>query len=478
MNSGSESPALESSLVTVYIPCNNYGRFLEQAIESVLSQLHTEWELIVVDDGSTDETAEVARKYVGLEPERIRFVRHEHPKGLQSVANSVIGMARGDYLFRLDADDWLDEAALLVLVARAARPDRPSIVYGGFHHVSTAGEILSASWQKPLWDSGRTSITPPHGACSLVSLRALKSVGGYSESVDAQDGWDLWFKLSGGITAANVTTPVFYYRQHAESVSRNAERLRTARSGILRRLRDSQAGDFVPRVLAVIPARESYVGMEGVPYIDINGQSLLERTILEAMAAGPVTDVMVSSDSNDVLEFSAALQRDDRVPSHMRCLRAEAGYGPHVPLSAILRHAVESFGSQRGGRPDVLVFLNMHTPTRTASDITTVIDTLFITQTDTVVTVTKERDPVLVRSAAGLRLIGNGRFDGLERAGEEVLRFNNVAIASWVEIVEQDRIWAGRIGVADMTGTSYPVLTDRSSLELIRERLGSDHPQG
>ena len=100
--------------ISVYVPSHNYGRFLGDAIESVLRQSVEDWELIVVDDGSTDETPEVMNLYRG------------HPKisvhrtegiGLPAVCNYALARAKGKYVIRLDGDDVFDENILLVLLA-------------------------------------------------------------------------------------------------------------------------------------------------------------------------------------------------------------------------------------------------------------------------------------------------------------------------------------------------------------------------
>lgn len=456
-------------LVTVYIPCHNYGRFLSRAIDSVLQQLYDTWELIIIDDGSTDETTEVALSYVRADPERLSFVRNDHPQGLPAAANAAIARARGEFLLRLDADDWLDEGALLVLVGRATKDDRPAIVYGGFHTVAASGELLGVRWQRPAWDrGGGGGVQPPHGACSLVDLRALKSIGGYAEDIDAQDGWDLWYRMSGGLISATVTTPVFYYRQHPASLSRDDERLRAARSRILRNVRSVRTGDYAPSVLAVIPAKESYAGLAGVPYTDIGGRTLLEYAITAAQSSPVVSDVLVISDSHDVLAHSQTLETDARVAQHYRAHRSADLDTSFVPLSALLRHAAASYREQSGRRPDVLVFLSLHVATRSADDITAVVDALFVMRTDVSVTVTRERDPVFVYSADGLRLIGNGRLDEVRPFADEIYRFDNVALACWTEEAENDRIWNGRIGFVDMSSAKHVRLEDRPSLDVVR----------
>src|SRR5829696_8499022 len=93
-------------LVSVVIPCYNQAHFLGEAIESVLSQSYRHFELIVVDDGSTDETSEVASRYEG-----VRLIRQEN-QGLSGARNTGIGHSGGEFLVFLDADDRLLLGAL------------------------------------------------------------------------------------------------------------------------------------------------------------------------------------------------------------------------------------------------------------------------------------------------------------------------------------------------------------------------------
>ena len=98
-----------SGLVTVVIPCYNQAHFLTEAIESVLSQSYPNFEVVVVDDGSTDDTSEVAGRY----PQKVRLIRQEN-RGLSGARNTGIGHARGEYVVFLDADDRLLPEALEV----------------------------------------------------------------------------------------------------------------------------------------------------------------------------------------------------------------------------------------------------------------------------------------------------------------------------------------------------------------------------
>ena len=459
-------------LVTVYVPSHGYGHFLPQAIESVLAQNYPNWELIVVDDGSLDDTSAVAERYIALHPGRIRLIRNELPQGLQVLANRILNEANGRYLVRLDADDWFDESALLVLVTRAEAEDSPSIVYGGFHYVDEAGRLLGTETRNGVSDDAPSRTDPPHGAGTLVDAEVLRAAGGYATDVDAQDGWDLWFKLIEQVHVASVATPIFFYRQHGSSLSRSEERLYRARTRIMAQRRASRA-DAPTSVLAVVPVRTSNPDLKDVPFRKLGGRSVLERTIMEAQSCLGVTDVIVTSDDQRIIEYSEELERDRRVAPHMRAKRPVGTRGTNVPLSSILRHASEHYAGERDCFPDVVMFLSINAVLRTATEIDIVIDTLHVTGAETVVSVTEERDPVFVHSTDGLRIVGNGRFDELLYRDEQVLRFNGIAIAARWPVVAEDRLWDGAIASARMPRSLGLILEDEESLDRAERILGT-----
>lgn len=457
----------EQPLVTLYVPCHNYGRFLARTLDSVLAQLYARWELFIIDDGSSDDTAAIAKAYADREPARITFLRNETPQGLQKTANDILRRARGEFILRLDGDDWLDEAALLVLVARALKPDEPAIVYGGYYYASEDGHVVGLEHPAKLWDEDRSGINPPHGACTLVRTRSLRAVGGYSEDIDAQDGWELWFKLVGRAPTASVSMPVFFYRQHGTSISTSAKRLYSARTKIFSRLRERLQGSYRPKILAVIPVRESYPHFAGVPYALLGGRSLLERAVSEAQAVPMITEVMVSADAQAVLDFAAKLEGQGTLRPHRRVLRPPDLHGNHIHLLNILAHAGEQFQAQHGEAPDIVLFLNLHAVLRTAAAIGNAIDALLVTESDTVVSVVEERDPVFVHGETGLQLVGNGRFDDLFHRGEQVLRYNGCIIASWWDVIAQGSLWGGRTGYIEMTRNESHTLTQPADVQNI-----------
>ena len=105
-------------LVTIYIPSRNYSQYLENSINSVINQTYTNWELILIDEASTDNTFIIAQKFERKYPNKITLIKNEKPQGLQKVANKILKIANGKYMMRLDADDWLHEIALTEMVKK------------------------------------------------------------------------------------------------------------------------------------------------------------------------------------------------------------------------------------------------------------------------------------------------------------------------------------------------------------------------
>ena len=124
--------------VTVYIPVYNYGRFVERAIKSVFDQTLKDWELLVINDGSTDDTEAVLKKYESCE--KVTIVNQKN-KGLTVSCNIALRLARGEYFMRLDADDYLDENALLVMSHFLDEHPEYGLAYPDYYLTDEHGEV-------------------------------------------------------------------------------------------------------------------------------------------------------------------------------------------------------------------------------------------------------------------------------------------------------------------------------------------------
>lgn len=211
----------ERPRVTVVIPCYRQARFLPEAVASVLAQSEPRWELVIVDDGSPDDTAAVAERLIAAHPERaIRLVRQAN-RGLAAARNAGIAAGEAPYVLPLDADDMLEPE---FLAATAAVLDaRPEVGFV-YTQVRRFGAEMTLHRPEP-FDLGRLRNHCTLKPASLFRRVAWARVGGFRETMTGYEDWDFWLALgAGGWQGALVERPLLRYRRLAGSMVSNAQR--------------------------------------------------------------------------------------------------------------------------------------------------------------------------------------------------------------------------------------------------------------
>jgi glycosyltransferase involved in cell wall biosynthesis/peptidoglycan/xylan/chitin deacetylase (PgdA/CDA1 family) len=224
------------SVVTCFLDAE---RFFEEAIESVFAQSHPAWELILVDDGSRDGSAAIARRYERRHPDRVRVVTHAGGRNLGKSAsrNAGIAASNGELLLFLDADDVLLARTLEKLAGAISRSPQAAVAYGRAR--------MWFSWpgnpdgRDAAWDFD-TDLPAPEGSvlpagrllpalvrddddlpsvCSAIVRRAaLDAVGGWEDAfVDQYDDFVLWSKLLSRYPVRILDETLSLYRKHADS---------------------------------------------------------------------------------------------------------------------------------------------------------------------------------------------------------------------------------------------------------------------
>lgn len=445
--------------VTVYVPCHDYGRFLEQALASVVGQTFTHWEIVIIDDGSTDETAKIAASFVERDPQRVRVFRNEERQGLPVCSNLAFDQARGEYIVRLDADDYLDESALLVLASYLDTHPEVALVYPNYSFVDEQGRLLGIEQRKKVGTEVELLDLPAHGACTMVRRRVLKSVGGYDVSHGAQDGYDLWLKILNRHRGevANVATPLFYYRQHGASVSRDKGRILAARQSIKRASVRRREGSVKPRIAAIVGAKNTYSNMPNVVLEPCAGRPLMDYTLDAARDSGAFDVVLVTSDDPKVVEHC---QARDGVLAYARPPELSL---PHVRLSQVLHHAVTVLESEYEIYPDIVVLLSVFTPLRQPGHIREAIDTLIAYDCDSVVSVYEDWELHFVHGRHGLEPFNPGMLQNLQLE-REALYVDNAAIhALWRDVSTEHDLYGRSVGHVVMSWEES--LQSRSALE-------------
>lgn len=205
----------ELPLISVVIPVYNGERYLGEAIRSTVDQSWPATEIIVVDDGSTDRTAAVAREFA-----EIRYV-FTAQGGAGAARNRGVAIARGDYLAFLDADDLWTSEKLEWQMTRFDAPDRPDLVLGHVDHFLSP-DLDEALANRIYCPSGAMPGTVP--GTLLIRIETFKRVGSFNETLRVGEFVD-WYSraMEMSLTAAMLPQVVLRRRLHA------------ANSGILRR---------------------------------------------------------------------------------------------------------------------------------------------------------------------------------------------------------------------------------------------------
>lgn len=217
--------------ISAVIPSFNHAALLKDAIESVLAQTRPVQELIVVDDGSTDNTREVVAAF----QDRVRYV-YQLNRGLSAARNTGIREARGDWLAFLDADDsWLPDKIRLQEEALRRAPDAV-LVYNSIWLVEPDGErrLVQARPPDSIWPSLRyKNCICGSGSAVLVRKDVLKEAGGFDETLTGCEDWDVWFRLARKYSFTYVPEPLAVLRSYPGSMSRDPERMVTNTEKIL-----------------------------------------------------------------------------------------------------------------------------------------------------------------------------------------------------------------------------------------------------
>lgn len=205
-----KSAAAVNSLVSVIIPCYNQAHYLAEAVESVVNQTFTAWEIIVVNDGSPDDTKGAFQQLVNRWPKHVLRYLEKPNGGLADARNAGIAIARGKYILPLDADDKLHPEMLAKTVSLLeTRPDI-SIAYTDLVHFGAVNGIVRASE----FDFAKLCQNNQLNYCSLYRRELWTVVGGYhSNMLWGYEDWDFWIGCGErGFKAKRIPEPLLLYR--------------------------------------------------------------------------------------------------------------------------------------------------------------------------------------------------------------------------------------------------------------------------
>lgn len=232
----------DSHFVSVIIPCYNQAHFLKEAIESVLGQTYQRFEIIVIDDGSMDNTSEVANSWSG-----VRCIRQEN-QGLPASRNVGLRESKGDYLIFLDSDDRLLPEALEIGVECLRAHPESAFVFGLCDVIAGDGSLLHT--QKPWVESDHYLALLRHNdiwcPATVMYRRAIfESAGGFNTSLkpSGSEDYDLYFRIVRNFKVYCHNKLIAEYRRHGMNMSGNHARMLSATLAVYRTQRDYVKGN-------------------------------------------------------------------------------------------------------------------------------------------------------------------------------------------------------------------------------------------
>ena len=212
--------SINTPLVSVLMPAFNAQKYLRNAVDSILNQTYGNFELLILNDGSSDQTQAILDSF--SDP-RIKILRHEKNQGLVSTRNDLVAAARGKYIALLDSDDIAFPARLEKQVTFLEQ-EKAEIIGADHFTLNEANGKLKKSKQR----YSNADIHAMMSVCSplcnpaVMGLASLFKSHPYQSGTDIVEDYSLWQKLAlEGVRFANIKVPLIYYRMHPNQSSQS-----------------------------------------------------------------------------------------------------------------------------------------------------------------------------------------------------------------------------------------------------------------
>lgn len=211
---------MQNKLVSIVLPTYNRAQHIGKSIESVLRQTYENFELIIVDDCSIDNTADVVRAF---DDKRIRYIKHEENKRLPSALNTGFFHSKGDYLTWTSDDNEYLESAIEKMVVYLKHTDK-EFVCADYYIVNSKLDASAANHERPkrlVRCSPIDNIKRGNniGACFLYTKNVYKNIGEYDVNAELAEDYDYWLRVYAKFEIGHIGEPLYIYGQHSESLS-------------------------------------------------------------------------------------------------------------------------------------------------------------------------------------------------------------------------------------------------------------------
>jgi alpha-1,3-rhamnosyltransferase len=255
----------ELPLVTVMIPCYNHEKFIKESIQSVIDQTYSRLELIVIDDGSKDNSIQrIEEMRLACEQrfEHFQFVFREN-RGLSRTLNQGLSLARGEYFSIVASDDIMLPEKTAIQVDVFKKDSLITAVFGAHQYIDDESHVVSV--KKAVYREFNFQEIFYHqhdipASSQMIKIDLLREIGGYNENTKVED-WDLWLRLTEvGAKLVYIPDIIVGYRMHDSNLSKDKSLMFDEVFNIVQRYKDRKGFPYaeykVYKFYKIRPAKE------------------------------------------------------------------------------------------------------------------------------------------------------------------------------------------------------------------------------
>jgi glycosyltransferase involved in cell wall biosynthesis len=212
--------------VSVIIPTYNRALLIGKAIKSVLNQTYHDFEIIVIDDGSTDNTEETVKSFNNF---KIRYIFHSDNRGVSAARNTGIRASRGKYIALLDSDDeWLPEKLDEQIKVFKSEFAEVGVVYSNVLYIDESGKNMNKlsnpkKVEGYIYEDLLGGNYVGTSSTLLIKKECFDRVGLFDDLLKAENDWDMWIRIAKYYRFALIKIPLVKYRFHSNRISNNPE---------------------------------------------------------------------------------------------------------------------------------------------------------------------------------------------------------------------------------------------------------------
>jgi len=208
---------LMNDLISIVLPVYNGERFLRESIESVLNQTYKNWELIIVDDCSTDNTSSIAKEYENKDA-RVHYYKNEKNLRLPGNLNKGFSLTHGDYLTWTSDDNRYKSNALEKMIQALKSNTNAQLVYASYQIIDESGNTIGQMTATP---KGKQHILGENvvGACFLYTREAMNKTGEYDTDLFLVEDFDYWQRMLTKVESTYIAEVLYEYRWHSQTLT-------------------------------------------------------------------------------------------------------------------------------------------------------------------------------------------------------------------------------------------------------------------